>query len=218
MQNNTERHQMKTSAAGKALIDRNEGDKLVAYLDRIADPPVWTIGRGCTGPEIYEGLEITQAESDRMFDGRLAREFEPGVMAAIGDSPTTQAQFDAMISLAWNIGIGGFARSSVARLHKAGDYMAAASAFALWNKSGGKVIDGLVRRRKEEADLYLSGGTGLAPAPSPEPAPSSPISHDYLLVLQAFMRASGDYIGEIDGIDGPLTWAAVDAVRQRTTQ
>jgi len=215
---------MRTSAAGKGIIERNEGDKLTAYLDRIANPPVWTIGRGCTGPEVYEGLTITQAESDRMFDDRLASEFEPGVMAAIGDAPTTQAQFDAMVSLAWNIGVGridnpdttenegrGFKGSSVARLHKAGDYAGAASAFLMWNKSGGRVIDGLVRRRKEESALYLSDVT----RPSPVPAPSPPHNSDYLLVLQAFLQASGDYTGDIDGIDGPLTRSAVTAVQKR---
>lgn len=204
---------MRTSAAGKAIIEKNEGDKLVAYLDRIADPPVWTISRGCTGPEVYEGLTITQAESDQMFDDRLAREFEPGVMAAIGNAPTTQAQFDAMISLAWNIGVGGFARSSVARLHKGGDYAGAASAFALWNKSGTRVIDGLVKRRKEEAALYLSGGTA---SPGRDHPTADALTADYLLVLQAFMQASGDYTGDIDGLDGPLTRAGVAAIQKRT--
>ena len=203
---------MRTSAAGKAIIERNEGDKLTAYLDRIANPPVWTIGRGCTGPKVYEGLTITQAESDQMFDDRLASEFEPGVWATVGDSPTTQAQFDAMVSLAWNIGVGAFKKSSVARLHKAGDYAGAAAAFALWDKANGRVIDGLVKRRKEEAALYLSGTAQPAPAPSP------PFDSDYLLVLQAFMQASGDYTGEIDGLDGPLTRAALAAITKRTQQ
>ncbi len=203
---------MKTSAAGKAMIDRFEANKLVAYLDRVASPPVWTIGRGMTGPGIFEGLTITQWQSDQMFDDRLASEFEPGVRIAIGTalSTTTQSQFDAMVSLAWNIGVGAFAKSTVARLHRAGDIVGASMAFALWNHAGGQINAGLTRRRKEEAALYLSGNP--APVPVPVPAPSS----DYLFVLQAFMFASGDYSGDVDGLDGPRTRAAVAAIRARS--
>ncbi len=144
---------MHVSAAGRELIGRNEGDKLAAYRDSVG---VWTIGKGDTGPDVVEGLTITQDESDTRFANRLAREFEPAVSKAIGDAPTTQGQFDAMVSLSYNIGTGGFAKSSVCRLHKAGDYEGAANAFALWNKAGGRVLAGLTRRRQEEADLYLS--------------------------------------------------------------
>jgi lysozyme len=76
------------------------------------------------------------------------------VLAAIENAPTTDNQFSAMVSLAYNIGVGAFARSTVARKHNEGDHQAAAEAFALWNKAGGRVLAGLVRRRKEEADLY----------------------------------------------------------------
>jgi lysozyme len=62
--------------------------------------------------------------------------------------------FDAMVSLAFNVGIGAFLRSSVLRLHLAGDHRRAAEAFGLWNKAGGKILPGLVRRRTAEANLY----------------------------------------------------------------
>lgn len=204
-----------TGPAGIDLIKRNEGCKLTAYLDEVADPPVWTIGYGCTGPEVYRGLTITQTQAEEMLATRLAQEFEPGVLAAIGPAPTTQSQFDAMISLAWNIGVGAFAKSTVARLHKAGDYAGAALAFELWDHAGGRVNEALLRRRKEEASLYLSGDAAPGPTPAPVPAPG--LSSDYLFVLQAFMLASGDYTGDVDGLDGPLTRAAVAAIRQRSS-
>jgi lysozyme len=206
-----------TGPAGIELIKRNEGCKLTAFLDEVANPPVWTIGYGCTGPRIVRNLTITQAQAEEMLATRLAQEFEPGVLAAIGPAPTTQSQFDAMVSLAWNIGVGAFAKSTVARLHKAGDYAGAAAAFELWDHAGGQVNDALLRRRKEEASLYLSNGAVPGPVPAPGPKPGSGLNVDYLLVLQAFMQASGDYAGELDGLDGPLTRASVAAIRQRAS-
>src|SRR5690349_4997661 len=125
---------MKTSAAGLELIRRNEGCRLTAYLDTIANPAVWTIGYGSTGPGVYQGLTITQQQADQILVDRLAHEFEPGVLSALQGAPVSQPQFDAMVSLAWNIGVGGFGKSSVARYHRAGNYQAAADAFRLWNK------------------------------------------------------------------------------------
>ena len=142
---------MNINAAGLEIIKRNEGCELTAYRDVVG---VWTIGYGDTGPDVHRGLTITQEEAEQRLVDRLTREFEPGVLAAIGGAPTTDNQFSAMVSLAYNIGVGAFAGSTVARKHTEGDHQAAAEAFALWNKSGGRVLCGLVRRREEEADLY----------------------------------------------------------------
>lgn len=159
---------MMTGPAGIGLIKRNEGCVLRAYLDRLARRPVWTIGYGETGDYVYQGLVWTQQQAEDGLYRRLAREFEPALNEAIGSAPTTQHQFDAMLSLAWNIGVGriddpetpedegrGFRDSSVLRYHRAGDYQRAADAFRLWNRSGGFVREGLVRRREEERQLYL---------------------------------------------------------------
>ena len=97
----------------------------------------------------------TQEQCDRRFEMHLAQ-FEEGVRDGIGKAPTTQAQFDAMVCLAYNIGVNAFQRSTVLRRHNAGDYAGAAAAFAMWNKGGGKVLKGLVRRRAAEAALYRS--------------------------------------------------------------
>jgi lysozyme len=143
---------VKTSAAGIDLIKSVEGCKLIAYL---CPARVWTIGYGHTGPDVFEGLKITKAKAESLLKADLA-EFERCVITTCPKS--TQSQFDAMVSLAFNIGAGAFAKSSVARLHKAGRYPEAQQAFALWNKatvSGKKiVVNGLVTRRAREADLY----------------------------------------------------------------
>src|SRR4051794_35312613 len=84
---------MRTSAAGIAIIKKYEGCKLTAYRDTIADPPVWTIGYGDT-LNVRQGMTITQQEAEDGLTGRLAREFEPGVLAALQLAPVSQPQFD----------------------------------------------------------------------------------------------------------------------------
>lgn len=147
-----------------ALMHHFEDCKLVAYRCP-ADIP--TIGRGMTyypadGRRVKMGDRITQLQADQMFEQLIAKDFAPGVARAIGNAPTSAAQFGAMVALAYNIGVNAFTGSSVARLHRAGDTAGAARAFALWNKAGGQVMAGLVRRRAAEAALYRSDFAELA--------------------------------------------------------
>lgn len=140
---------MKISERGLAIIKTSEGCKLKAYL---CPAKVLTIGYGHTGSDVFEGQEIDQAEADLLLRRDVAQ-FERCITKSC-PGPTTQSQFDAMVSLAFNIGEGAFRRSSVCRLHNAGKFPEAQQAFALWNKAGGKVVGGLVTRRAREADRY----------------------------------------------------------------
>ncbi len=158
---------MKTGNAGIAIIKRNEGCRLTAYQDITG---TWTIGWGDT-ENVYEGLTITQQEADARLATRLSRDFEPAVNWVAAAVPTTQPQFDAMVSLAYNIGVGGFTNSSVARYHRDGEYTQAADAFRLWNHANGVVNKALSRRRAEERTLYLSALPAPVPVP-PEPPPA----------------------------------------------
>ena len=124
-----------------------------AYMPTPQDRP--TIGWGSTGPDIAMGLTWTQAECDVRFATDLAK-FATGVSAAI-TGETAQNQFDAMVSLAYNIGLGAFKASTLLRLHNAGDFTGADAQFAVWNKQAGKVLPGLVRRRATEAAMYRGG-------------------------------------------------------------
>lgn len=144
---------MKTSPIGIALMHHFEQCRLSAYPDPGTGGDPWTIGWGDTGPDVKEGLTITQEEADERFANRLAREFEPGVEDRTNGA--TQAQFDAMVSLAYNIGLGNFRTSTVLRKHNAGDFQGAADAFPMWNKAGGRVMKGLQRRRAAERQVYL---------------------------------------------------------------
>lgn len=137
--------------SGLALIKSFEGLRLTAYK---CPAGVWTIGYGHTGPDVRPGMVITTQEADALLKGDLDR-FESGVDAAIGQTPTTSNQFSAMVSLAFNIGLGAFQRSTVLRQHKTGHYNLAAAAFLMWVKGGGRTLPGLVRRRTAERALYL---------------------------------------------------------------
>jgi GH24 family phage-related lysozyme (muramidase) len=152
--------------AGIALIKRFEGcarlrrDGLVeAYPDPGTGGDPWTIGWGATGRGLEPGERIgpgtvwTQEQCDRRFADDLAS-FAADVARAIGEAPTSQAQFDALVSFHYNT--GAIHRATLTRKHKAGDFAGAAREFARWNKAGGRVLKGLVTRRRAEAELYLS--------------------------------------------------------------
>lgn len=136
-------------------IKEHEGLRLVAYLDSVG---VWTIGYGDTGPDVVKGLVITKAEAEERLRKRLV-EFEGYVNRAV-KVKLTQNQFDALVSLVYNIGPTNFNSSTLLRKLNAGDYAGAADQFLVWNKGrvGGKlqVIDGLTNRRKKERQLFVS--------------------------------------------------------------
>ena len=140
---------MKTSQEGIDLIKRFEGLRLTAYK---CPAGIWTVGYGQTGPNIKQGTTITLEQAEQLLVTSLIQ-YENAVDKYAGKAH--QNQFDAMVSLCYNIGVGNFSKSSVARLHKAGQYTGAAAAFLLWNKAGGKILAGLVNRRKAERNLYL---------------------------------------------------------------
>lgn len=141
---------MNIGTSGLKLLKEFEGCKLTAYRDVAG---VWTIGYGHTRTA-REGMKITQAEANRLLAQDLD-EFEGAVWEACTEVPNRN-QFDAMVSLAFNIGVAGFRRSTVLRLHNAGNFTGAARAFSMWNKAGGQVRAGLTRRRAAEAALYLT--------------------------------------------------------------
>lgn len=148
--------ELTVSPRGIKLLHSFEGCRLKAYPDPGSkDGNPWTIGWGSTGPGIGPGVVWTQAQADARFAADLAK-FAWRVAALLDGVPTTQSQFDALVSLAYNIGVNALAGSTVLRRHKAGDYAGAQAAFAMWNKNDGKVMKGLVNRRAAEAELYGS--------------------------------------------------------------
>ena len=131
--------------AGLDLLRNYEGFRSDAYKDIVG---VLTIGFGFT-KGVKVGDHMTLAEAEARLQTELA-DYEKGITG-------NENQIAAMTCLAWNIGIGAFQGSSVWRLHRAGNHAAAADAFRMWVKAGGRVVYGLVRRRESERALYLKG-------------------------------------------------------------
>ncbi len=98
-------------------------------------------------------MMITEAQAEDLLIEDLAR-FEAGVSSLIKDSPTLQGQFDGLVSLAFNVGLGALGKSTLLKKHLAGDYAGAAKQFARWNRAGGRVLAGLTKRREAERQLY----------------------------------------------------------------
>ncbi len=126
-------------------------EKLPADLRKFHGNP-WTCGYGETKDVTYE-TRWSKDEAHRRLLARLA-EFEQGVLALCTVTPNPN-QCAALVSFAYNVGVGGLKKSSVLRNHNASNFEAAARSFNLWTKAGGQVLPGLVRRRADEAALYL---------------------------------------------------------------
>lgn len=143
---------MTTNDAGKNLIKNCEACRLTSYLDAVGIP---TIGYGHTGSEVHPGQTISQHQADVIFDADLER-FEEGVTELLTGANVTDNQFSACVSLAFNIGITRFASSTLRKRLLAGDVAGAGAEFPRWNKAGGQVLPGLVKRRELERELFLS--------------------------------------------------------------
>ena len=155
---------MKTSSKGLALIRLFEGLVLKAYPDPGSGGDPWTIGYGHT-VGVTPGMVCTQAQADAWLSwdaANCARAIEKLVKV-----PLTQAQFDALVSLIFNIGEGAFARSTLLRRLNAGAYADVPAQFKRWDKAGGKVMKGLVRRRAAEAAVWSSSSPVIVHTPAP---------------------------------------------------
>ena len=139
---------MRTNAAGLKIIKDAEGLRLNAYK---CPAGIWTIGYGHTGPDVHPGLTITSERATELLAADLAR-FELAVSSLC--PVTTDNQFAALVSFAYNLGAGALKGSTLCRLHNEGRYVEAAAQFQRWNKAAGQVLPGLTKRRAAEAALY----------------------------------------------------------------
>ncbi|MCL4672661.1 MAG: lysozyme [Sphingomonadaceae bacterium] len=143
---------------GIALIKQFEGcarlrpdGRFAAYPDPGTGGAPWTIGWGTTGPDIGPNTVWSGPHCDARLEADLVR-YADEVRLALGDSPTTQHQFDALVSFHYNT--GAIRRATLTRRHREGNHAAAEREFHRWNRAGGRVLAGLVRRRAAEAHLY----------------------------------------------------------------
>lgn len=156
----------KINAAGLALIKSFEGCVLYVYDDADKHDPhpivmpgqavvgTLTVGFGHTGDDVKPGLTITQAHADALLAADLAK-FESGVNNMLARSINSN-EFSAMVSFAFNVGLGALQSSTLLRLVNLGEMTQAADQFHQWVNAGGNVLPGLVRRRAAERALFLT--------------------------------------------------------------
>mgnify|MGYP003111313527 FL=1 len=139
---------MKTSAEGIALIKKFEGLELDSYQ---CSANVWTLGYGHT-QGVAEGDSCSEDEAEIILVNDL-KEFETYVNALV-DAELDQNQFDALVAWTFNLGPTNLRTSTLLKKLNAGDYNDVPSEIKRWNRAGGQVLDGLIRRREAEALLF----------------------------------------------------------------
>ena len=139
---------MNISQNGIDLIKHFEGCELEAYK---CPAGVWTIGYGHT-KGIQPGMVITEETANDMLVEEL-EEYENYINSMV-NCPLSQNQFDALVSWVYNLGPANLQASTLLKVLNAGDYAGVPAQIMRWNKAGGKVLEGLTRRRQAEADLF----------------------------------------------------------------
>lgn len=149
-------------------VPKHEGEALTTYDDPVG---IATVCYGDTDPNMaVPGASYTREECLRSLEDQLVAHAEPVLVCAPGvlASPEMTASF---VSLAYNIGTHAFCKSTVVRRFNSGDYQGACKAIEMWNKAGGKVLPGLVRRRADERALCERGIPAMLEARQARGAP-----------------------------------------------
>lgn len=142
---------MNYSKDGLALTERFEGCRYNAYQDVVG---VWTIGYGHTDG-VYAGQTCTAEEAEEWLLEDVASAVD--AVNRLVTVELTQDEFDSLVDFTFNLGTGAFTHSTLLAYLNDGDFEAAADQFDLWDKAGGRVVAGLLRRRQAEAALFRAG-------------------------------------------------------------
>lgn len=164
---------MKMTPEGLDLIRHFEGFRAKAYRDAVG---VWTIGYGHTAmagpPQVRPGQVISRDEAAEILASDVAV-FSSGVTKAV-QAELCDAQFSALVSFAYNVGLGAFRQSGVLRAVNAGDFAAVPRCLSLWVKAGKQTLPGLVKRRAAEAAMFASASTNPVKPSRPPFPPTRP--------------------------------------------
>jgi lysozyme len=139
---------MNISQEGLSLIKKFEGCELTAYQDAVG---VWTIGYGHI-KGVVEGMETTKEQAEEMLVEEL-HEYESYINECV-TVELSQNQFDALVSWVYNLGPTNLKSSTMLKVLNSGDFDGVPAQIKRWNKAGGNVLEGLVRRREAEALLF----------------------------------------------------------------
>ena len=143
---------MSMSQAGLQLVMRFEGLRLTAYR---CPANILTIGYGHTGPDVEEGMIISEQQAERLL--RADIEFAEVGVRAYATVPLTQGQFNSLTSFGYNCGIGALRGSTMLKKLNSRDYLGASEEFRKWDMVAGRHLPGLARRRADEKDMFLNG-------------------------------------------------------------
>lgn len=195
---------MKTSQNGINLIKQFEGCRLSAYKP-VPTEQYWTIGYGHYGPDVAPGMKISQAQAEAILAVDL-KKYEDAV-SKYAEIPLSQNQFDALVSFAYNCGVG-----NVKKLLQGRNAAQIADAMLKYDKAGGKVLAGLTKRRKQERALFLNG-VELPATGNPYPVPTKNVKLNSkgndVRWLQYALNQKGGYKLIVDGVAGNLTIGAL---------
>lgn len=151
---NSEKQKYSLSDNGMKLLEQFEGLRLESYLDSAG---IYTIGFGTIkypdGSKVKKGDKITKAQA-KQYKLHDLKEFESTVNTSV-KVHLTQNQYDALVSISYNIGSNAFKNSTLLKKLNSGDYKGAAEQFLVWNKVNSKRVQGLVNRREAERNLFL---------------------------------------------------------------
>ena len=131
-----------------------EGLRLVPYK-AVPSETHWTVGYGHYSKDIREGERIDEIQAELFLDADI--KYVQRQLADLVSVPVTLAQSTALLSFAFNVGIGNFKRSTLRKLLNEGKAVNAAYEFRKWNRAGGKELPGLSRRRRAEKALFMDG-------------------------------------------------------------
>lgn len=137
-------------AGGFGIIKAWEGKENVAYKDIVG---VWTVCYGSTGPHVRPGLRVNDAGCEQMLREDVVR-YERAVQRCSAPTVLNQNQYDALVSITYNIGETGYCNSTLSRKVREGDLRGASNEFPRWSYAGGKQVRGLLNRRLEEQRLF----------------------------------------------------------------
>ena len=166
---------MKASAASIKMVKHHEGVRTRPYR---CPALLWTVGVGHVIDPSHAAVKyeersslpipagwdrtLTMDEVDAILAQDLAK-FERGVPRLCPAALGHQGRFDALVSFAFNVGLGSLQRSSLRMKTNRGEFEEAADEFLKWTKAGGRVLPGLVKRRRDERALYMAEGLGVEP-------------------------------------------------------
>ena len=191
------------SPHGLAKLKQWEGLKTKAYKDAGG---VWTIGYGHTAtagePKPRAGMVITAAEAESILLKDLMQ-YEAAVANNV-NVKLNDNQFAALVSFAFNIGIGAFKKSKLLKKLNAGNYDTVPTELMKWTKAGGKKVQGLVNRRRAEGYLWMEGAFVTSKDVVPEPKKENPVLN---MKMAGQVAGAATGLGAIAAGSGPVQWA-----------